>query len=221
MKLFFYLIILSSCFVLTQRSFANYSTAKDGEYVTISGKITKVSADMIHLKSKGEVIPVEVDDYDLTAEGYNFKKGDKVVVTGKIDKDFLEKKKVEAGSVFVKELNAYFYANSDDEEDFPHLNASYYSLELIPENTSLDIQGRVIAVSGREFTVDTGVRIIKVDTSEMNFNPMDNKGFIQIDVNDRVRVSGIVESSLFNQKEISASYITELSSKSLNKTSQL
>ncbi len=193
-------------------SFANagFSTASDGEFATISGKVTKVGPDAFYLMSKGKRMLVEMDDYDWDADGYKLKVGDSVVVNGKVDKDFMEKRKLEAGSVYVKNINAYFYANSDDEEGAPFLNASYYTMDTIPENTSLDIQGRVVAISGRELVVDTGLKKIKVDTGNLIYNPLDDKGFTQIDLNDRVRISGIVDDSFFSGKSLSANFVAEL-----------
>ena len=61
-----------------------------------------------------------------------------------------------------------------------------------------------------EFIVDTGFRKVEVDTDTLAYNPLDDKGFTQIDLGDRVRVSGIVDDEFFDGKEVDASYVTEI-----------
>lgn len=208
------LVIINLIMLLTMPiSLANFSTALDGEWVTLTGKIAKATPDGFYLQANGRRVWVEMDDFDVDADGLVLKSGDNVIVTGKIDQDFLEKKKVEAGSVYVKSLNTYFYANSADEEGIPYLSVSYYSLKDLPENTSVDLQGKITKISGREFVLNTGLREITVDTKGMIFNPMDSKGMIKLNKGDKVRVSGIVDDSFFEGKEISAISIIELNSK--------
>ncbi len=205
--------ILLTTFILALAGFtskAAFSDKSDGEFVTLTGKVTKVGPDAFNLKVNGKTILVEMDDYDWDADGYKLVVGDNVVVTGRVDQDFLEKKKVEAGSVYVKGLNTYFYASSADEEGAPYLTTAYSYLKTLPENALVDIQGKVTDVSGREFTIDTGFRKIKVDTKNLLYNPLDNRGYTQIDKGDRVRVSGRVEDSFFEGKEIKADFVSEI-----------
>jgi len=196
--------------LLSFSAFAGFSDKTNGEWVTLSGKVSGVTARAFDLNVDGKKIPVEMDDYGWGADGYKLINGDQVVVSGRVDKDFLEKKKVEAGSVYVKSINSYFFANSADEEDLLYTPTTYSSISTLPEGASVDIQGKVTSIDGREFTVDTGFRKVKVDTKSLIYNPLDNKGYTKIKTGDRVRVSGKVQDNLFDTKEVSAKFITTL-----------
>lgn len=197
-------------FLLSTSGFSAIANKTDGEYVTLSGKVTEVSADAFMLKTKNKTIIVEMDDSDWDADGYKLVKGDEVVVNGKVDRDFLERNKVEAGSVYVKNLNTYFFASSTDEEGAPFLPNIYPFVETLPDNAIVDLQGKVVSVNGRTFVLDTGLRKVTVDTEKLIYNPMDNVGFTKIDKGDRVRVSGVVDDDFFTGKKVSTNSIVEL-----------
>lgn len=185
--------------------------AIDGEYLTMVGKVKDVTADSFKLDVGKKSILVEMDDYDWDADGYKLVNGDEVVVTGRADKGFLEQNKIEAGSVYVKNIDTYFFANSSDEEgDMTYLPATYSYVPALPEDAYVSIQGKVKNIDGRDIKVDTGLREIEVDTSKLRYNPLDDMGFTQIDEGDRVRVSGTIEESFWGNKSVDAKYVTEL-----------
>lgn len=196
--------------LLSFSAFAGFSDKTNGEFVTLSGKVSDVKAHSFNLNMDGKKVMVEMDDYGWGADGYKLVNGDQVVVSGRVDKDFLEKKKVEAGSVYVKNLGTTFYANSSDEEDVPFIMTSYTFVPTLPEGASVDVQGKITKVNGREIVVDTGFRKVTVDTKDMIFNPLDNIGFTKLVVGDRVRVSGVVDKDYFDTKEIDAKSVFEL-----------
>lgn len=203
--------IMVTTALISASAFAGFSDKTNGEFVTLSGKVNEVKADSFKLNVGDKKILVEMDDYGWAADGYKLMNGDQVVVSGRVDKDFLEKKKVEAGSVYVKNLDTTFYASSSDEEDVvPFIMTSYTLVPALPEGAAVDVQGKVTNVNGREIVVDTGFRKVTVDTSEMVFNPLDKEGFTKVAIGDRVRVSGKVDKDYFDTKEIDASSITEL-----------
>jgi uncharacterized protein YdeI (BOF family) len=211
MKSYLLSLLITGMTLASFNSIAAFSDKSNGEWVTLSGKVSGVSARSFILQVDGKKIPVEMDDYGWGADGYKLVNGDQVVVSGRIDKDFLEKKKVEAGSVYVKNLNTYFYANPADEEDLLYIPTTYsYFSTVLPEGASVDLQGKVTSVSGREFTVDTGFRKVTVDTKSLLYNPLDNVGYTKIKVGDRVKVSGKVQDDLFDTKEVSANFLTKL-----------
>ncbi|MBD66328.1 MAG: hypothetical protein CME62_14045 [Halobacteriovoraceae bacterium] len=189
-----------------------FKNATDGEYITVSGKVEKASGKMFHLKSENKKIKVTMDNHFDTwaADGFKVREGDKVVVTGRVDKDLLDNDSLNAGSVYVQNLGTYFYGDSSDKSQTPKLSSSYLSIQDLPENTSVDITGTVSNVSGREFTVNTGTRRIQVDTAGMAYNPMDNVGLTQIKEGDRVTVSGVVDDKYLDEKELAPGYIIEL-----------
>lgn len=203
--------ILATTVLISASAFAGFSDKTNGEFVTLSGKVNEVKADSFKLNVDGKKILVEMDDYGWSADGYKLMNGDQVVVSGRVDKDFLENKKVEAGSVYVKNLDTTFYSNSSDEEDVvPFIMTSYTLVPALPEGAAVDVQGKITKVDGREIVVDTGLRKVTVDTNEMLYNPLDTVGFTKLAVGDRVRVSGKVDKDYFDTKEIDAISVTEL-----------
>ena len=97
----------------------NPKQAPNNSWISISGKIKFVSRDSFILDYGKGLITVEMDDADQDSEAYNLETGDQVVVKGKIDADYNEGTSIEASSVYVKNLGAYFYADSADEEEPP------------------------------------------------------------------------------------------------------
>ena len=195
---------------LSAVAFANFSSKKDGEFVTLSGKVKNVKADSFQLMNGNRTILIEMDDNDWDADGYKLVNGDEVVVSGVVDQDFLEKKKIEAGSVYVKSLNTYFYASSMDEEGAAYLSPTYSTFATLPENATVEMTGKVISVSGREFVIYTGLRNVTVDTDSLIYNPMDKIGFTKIKKGDRVTVTGKVDDNIFGKRKVNASSLYEL-----------
>lgn len=206
--------IFVSCLAFSLSAYSGVSDKVDGEFVTLSGEVIAVSPNSFQLDVGENIILVEMDDYDWDSDGYKLVKEDKVVVTGRVDHDFLQRQKVEAGSVYVKGLDTFFYANSTDEEGdfhfYPNVPTVYVDVPDIPEGANVEMQGVVTKVDGREFTLNTGLRKVVVDTDDLIYNPMDNAGYTQIDKYDRVRVSGSMEETFFDDKELSAKSISEL-----------
>lgn len=124
--------------------------------------------------------------------------GDNVTVYGRIDDYLFEVAKIEAGSVYVKGLNSFFFANDADEEDFAYHN-------FVAPMTAA-IQGEVQEIKGREFTVDTGT-----GTLSMPYNPLDKEGYQQVEKGDRVSVVGALTPGFFSEREIKADAVMTLS----------
>ena len=93
------------------------ASAWNGSWITLSGRVVGTGPDRFQLDYGSGRITVEMDDWDWFHEGRELLAGDDVTVTGRIDKDLYEQKKIEASSVYVKNLGAIFQANPQDEED--------------------------------------------------------------------------------------------------------
>jgi hypothetical protein len=165
---------------------AALAAADDGQWVTLTGQVVSTSPREFVLDYGAGNITVEMDDWDKFQEGRLIKPGDRVTVSGLADKDLLMNKRIEARSVFVRNLNSVFVASSDDEETLRARAAMTAS--SIPDYA--DLAGVVTAVEGREFTVGTGPAAIRVDTSLLAANPVDNAGLLRLKVGDRVFVWG-------------------------------
>ncbi|WP_144394428.1 hypothetical protein [Pleionea sediminis] len=177
----------------------------DDAYITVdvTVKATAVSSFILDY-GEGEIL-VEMDDWDRYKEGAGILRGDKVTARGFIDHDLYETKKIEAGSVYVKGLNTYFYANPMDEEDL-----SLTIIDPVENGSTLEVSGNVTDVNGREFTLDLGTTNIKVDTRALGYDPLDDKGLQQLDEGDRVWVKGRMDYDFFEKEEIVADMVVSI-----------
>lgn len=180
-------------------------TAENESRITLGGKVISAAPDSFMLKYDGGKIMIEMDDYDWYREGYQILKGDEVTVYGVIDADPLETRTVEAGSVWVKGLNTYFYANSDDEEDF--VNYMTYTTGF----PKMGLTGTISSIDGNEFmlTTLTGKKM-QVDVDPLPYDPMDDEGFQRLDTGDRVWVTGTFDRGYFERNEIQANQVITL-----------
>jgi len=75
------------------------------------------------------------------------------------------------------------------------------------------LRGTVTSVDAdaREFTVDTGLQTITVETEFLAYNPLDNLGFQRIDKGDRVSVSGVFDRDFLEGRVFEADSVVTLS----------
>lgn len=199
-------VLLALAVAIPTMTWAQDPAAKpDGSWISISGEVTSATDNAFVLDYGEGLITVEMDDWDWYEEGKALIAGDNVTVYGRVDDDLYETATIEASSVYVKNLNTYFYASAADEED------AAFTIVTTPLVVAwMDLTGTVTSVEGREFTLDTGNRQIRVDTSSMVYNPMDDEGFQKIKEGDQVKVSGKMDYDLFEKKELMADSIISL-----------
>ena len=186
---------------------ANPYAMADNTWITLSGEVESVNRDSFLLDYGDGYVMVEMDDGDRDADAYKLLKGDKVTVSGRVDDDVFETTKIEAGSVYVENVGTTFFSSSVDEETSEGLVATV-SVPVVVSETI--VQGTVSDVDESEFTVDTGIRNLRVDVGEMPYNPLDDEGYLKIDVGDRVRVSGEMDRRFFEGRELVADTVIEL-----------
>jgi len=179
----------------------------DNTWITLSGEVQSVNLDTFMLDYGDGYVVVEMDDGDRDADAYKLMKGDKVTVTGRVDDDFLETTTIEASSVYVENLGTTFFSSSIDEETSESLVATVSVPVVVAETV---VQGTVTEVNEHEFTVDAGVTDLRVEVNEMLYNPLDDEGYQKIDVGDRVKVTGNIDSGLFEAKELVADTVIKL-----------
>jgi uncharacterized protein YdeI (BOF family) len=210
LKLMPYLFTASAAFALAAAAPAaaqQPATAADGEWLTLSGSVVSSDSDSFLLDYGAKTITVEMDDYDWYADNPVLK-GDRVTVTGRMDADFWEQRKIEANSVYVKSLNTMFYASAADEEGGM---SPVVMVDPLTDGESVSLTGKVTAISGDELTLDAGLLNYTVDVGELGYNPLDNAGPQRISVGDRISVFGRMDDAdLFDNREIDAKSITEL-----------
>ena len=199
-----YTLSILSAFALAASASAQDPYEKpDGSYISLSGTVTSSDADSFMLDYGEGMVFVEMDDWDWYGDAYGILPEDEVTVYGYVDDDLYETTSIEASSVYVKDLNTYYYASGADEESVNYVSTTWYDYHYT-------VTGVVESVSGRDFTIDTGTRNMTVDTLQLGYNPLDNQGFLQIEKGDRVTVYGDLILDVFNNREVSAEALVKL-----------
>lgn len=185
--------------------------ASDGSWITLSGKVTSTTADTFMLDYGNGLVTVEMDDWDWFEESGEVLPGDNVTVYGEVDDDTFEVAKVEASSVYVESLGTYFYASASDEETFSDLDVA-----PTVDIGQMILTGTVTSIDGSEFTIDSGIQEMTVDTALMPYDPMDNEGYQRIEVGDLISVTGDLEDDTFELSELIADTVVTLQDESVD-----
>lgn len=180
--------------------------APDNSWISISGSVADVRRDRFELDYGDGRVTVEMDDGDRDADAYKLLEGDKVRVLGRVDDDVFESTTIEAMSVQVDKLDTTFYASPRDEERLS------FGVAVPITVSETYVNGRVLSVGDDDFVIDTGMSHLTIDVSDMPVDPLDDRGFLQIDTGDRVSVAGGMTSEFFEGRQLEADAIVELSS---------
>lgn len=176
-------------------------------WISVSGTVVSAADESFMLDYGEGVIKIEMDDWDWYKEAAMLIDGDKVTVYGRVDNDLYENKTIEASSVYVKNLNSYFYASPEDEEDWRYRFFNPPAIDSWIEMTGVITD---INIPEREFTLDTGNRKLTVNTRQMTYNPLDKLGFQELKIGDYIRVAGEMDYDLFEKREVIAKTIVTL-----------
>ncbi|MFO7725591.1 MAG: hypothetical protein R6V45_08595 [Oceanipulchritudo sp.] len=174
-------------------------------YISLSGTVASSYGDSFVLDYGEGLVTVEMEDWDWYDDAYGIIEEDDVTVYGYVDDDLYDTTTIEASSVWVEDLNTYFYASGADEESPQIVTTTLYDFDYT-------VTGKVTSVNEpvREFTIDTGTREISVDTWQLGYNPLDDQGFLQIEEGDRVTVHGDLDMDTFDDRELSAEALVKL-----------
>lgn len=179
---------------------------EDQSWIRIDGTVQDVRADAFTLNYGNGFITVEMDDGDRDADAYKLVEGDKVTVSGMIDDDLFQAATIEASSVYVENLDTYFYSSSLDEED------TFVTITEPITVANTIVQGTVTEVNPSEsqFKIYAGSDHLTVDVREMAYNPLDDVGYQRLSVGDYVSVSGDIDYNLIEGRHLSAESVTTL-----------
>lgn len=184
------------------------ATKPDDSWISISGIVENPTATGFQLDYGDGIIWVEMDDFDYYPETSGMIAGDAATVFGRIDDDWFEHRTIEAGSVYNQDLNSYFFANPADEEEFTR----YWTHTTPVVVSQATFRGTVTSVdpASESFTIYNGVRTIEVETEDLGYNPLDDEGFQQIDIGDRVTASGEMTNDFFEGRALRADRVLTL-----------
>lgn len=183
----------------------------DDTWISISGTVESVQEDSFLLDYGRASVTVEMDDGDRDADAYSLLEGDKVVVNGLVDDDFFEMTKIEASSVYVESISSYFYASAMDEESATFFDPIVTVVGPITDG-DVTIQGTITAVEPleEEFILNTDDRLMIVEVDDLGYDALDNEGYLQLDVGDKVTVSGSMTEEMFEDHLMEADYVVTL-----------
>ncbi|MEQ9689602.1 MAG: DUF5666 domain-containing protein [Bauldia litoralis] len=187
------------------------STAADNEWISLTGTVSQVTSNDFTLDYNGSEIEVVTSDSQWFS-GNALSRGDRVTVTGLLDRGFYDNRELDARSVYMIDQEELF---SDPEAEAEGYYSGY--LGAVPEGDEmLTVTGRVTEIDNELFTLDTGGQTYRVDVVTLAENPLDdpltdeNEG--RVEVGERVVVTGRMDASdLFEARAIEASRVIELS----------
>lgn len=178
--------------------------AGDGDWIRLDGEVvssTPGSPASFVLDYGADNITVEADDWDWAADGIALVPGDVVSVTGRVDEGLFSTETIEAGAIYVRNLNTVFYANPADEEEF-----GLAAAPMRPVTDGADYTGWVTGKSENSFTLGAGPTKITVNTDNLD-SSYKSSG---VDTGDRVYVWGDLTLSPGGDSQLTAEGLLEL-----------
>lgn len=174
--------------------------ASDGDWIRLDGTVEMTGTSTFELDYGAGTITVEADDWDLTSEGIGILPGDRVSVTGRMDRDVFTNTSIEASAIYLENLNTVYFANAADEEEF-----GLAAIPTRPATEGIDYTGWVTGSTPDGFTLGAQSTLLNVDTSQLD-TPLAKDG---ISAGDRVYVWGDLELSS-GQNKLVAEGLMEL-----------
>ena len=166
---------------------AQNSGFQQGDWVSLTGTIDTTVGDYFIVDYGAGRATIEMDDWDWYPDIHKLLVGDRVTVYGTIDKTGYVDRVIEAGSVYVHNRNTYYFANAADGEN---LQFAVSPVITVPDS-SWGLRGKVTDVDeAREFVMESPFGTIRVDASELAYNPFDEAGGQQITEGDWLVVYG-------------------------------
>lgn len=181
-----------------------------GEWVRLSGEVEEINADQFTLAYGDGRVTVELDrilgfDESLPVPG------DRVQVSGRLERMFFDKRSIDAARVYLPKYDEMFYSSRGASAEDPPGPASDYPWEQVLEDSGISLTGRVEAVHGEMIALDTGFHTVTVDTTEMIDSPVDKQLVETIEVGDRISVTGPVDhAQLFGGRKVVATTLFEI-----------
>lgn len=202
--------MLSMLIIVPVQASEPVQSADDGSWVIVSGKVVSTDVGEFTLDyGKGRIL-VEMDGWSwYDQEQRKLLDGKRVIVQGRIDDTWLERRSIEAASVYVKGLNTYFYASSADEEGDARIGFNSF-LAPYDDGKWISLSGTVSQVDGRVVVLKTELGKVRVDTSEMDYNPLDDKGYQRLKAGDQIVVNGPLNSRFKKDKRLTAENIVTM-----------
>lgn len=180
----------------------------DGQWITLSGKVTDAGANDFKLDYGKGAITVEMDDYDPELEAFNIVRNDRVIVVGRVDADRKQRRTIEAASVYVKNVGKAFFASPDDDEE-----AVMDLRKATLEGTQLVLTGKITSLMKDWLVLDTGYQLLTVSTQGIGRNSTDDPipdEIKKLKIGNQIRIFGAVTDGFMDSDKLIASRIEKL-----------
>lgn len=189
----------------------------DSSWITLSGEVSSTAEESFTLDYGDGTVTVTMEDWDWYDNNGAVLEDDNVTVYGEVKDETYETTTIDASSIFVEGLGTYFYASAEDEESFEDIDIAPNVPVVVG---ALSVTGTITEVDGREFKIDSGLREVTVDTSSMDYNPMDESRFQTLKEGDLVTVTGDINTGvgIFTNRELMAEHVMTLSDENGNQS---
>lgn len=180
-------------------------TAPAADWISLTGTVAAIDGDRLTLATGDGSIEVGLRGL-AAADAGRMQPGDRIGVTGRMDGNVFERRRIAAESIYVARLNRLLGA-----EAAPGA-AAQPRRGFAPARPSgaddwVIVTGRVVAKTGDDFTLESGGQRLEVDAD-------DDAGAANVravEVGDRVSVTGeLDEAGLYSRREIDATSVIVL-----------
>lgn len=178
----------------------------DESWISISGAVQDKRAHAFTLNYGNGSVIVEMDAESHSADVLPLQEGDKVTVLGVIDRDLFERTSIEASSVYVQKLDAYFHASAVNERGLA------FFAETAGSGLNTFLQGVVTQTNEAYFLIDTGEREFRVDIKTFSNDLFKDPDSVHLLKGDVVRVTGKMDSDFLNRREFIAQTLKKIES---------
>ncbi|SBW12266.1 exported hypothetical protein [uncultured Alphaproteobacteria bacterium] len=158
-------------------------TAPAADWISLTGTVAAIDGNRLTLATGEGSIEVGLRGL-AAADAGRMQPGDRIGVTGRMDSNVFERRRIAAESIYVARLN-----------------------RLLGADDWVIVTGRVVAKTGDDFTLESGDQRLEVDAD-------DDAGAADVralEVGDRVSVTGeLDEAGLYSRREIDATSVIVL-----------
>lgn len=176
----------------------------DETSLTLNGTVSQVNDDEFILQTSNGSIKVDSDDVFDDENVYRLASGDRVVVYGEVDDHFFESRELEADAIHVDKVDVTFTTRDEPVNNYSYTSSNGESGEIT------ELSGRIIAIDDDEFSISSGTGQTTVSIDDLDNNPLDDQGYLKLDVGDQVRVKGEMADGWFDDREFEATSLNAI-----------
>ncbi len=170
------------------------SAREDGSWIGIYGTVGMVGANSFFLDYGDSTVMVGLTGEVLRE--YDFIKGQKVTVYGKVDNDLFDKNIIKARAVVIEGGEDSEITVVGEEDKVKVITGSHVSTSVI--------HGLVTAVTEKRIVIEQGSEKLSIDTSELSFDVTDDQGRTQVKQGDLVTVQGVLRRDFWDNRMLLA-----------------